>query len=238
MGGRLLARCVWILEGPTELLGERGLLQRQDLLVKYPQYSQLAQEASQIRAKLAEKPLVAEDLEARREQSSQLAALAEIGQKQEMVLRQIAVRREPAEMVFPPVRKAAEVQQSLGEGQVLLAFFATSHNLYAFLYGRERYAAWTIHSAPTLQKQVTNLLRKWAIGTPVTNCRQTTLQRRVACHRHQGDESAVGKIDADLAGGFSEIAIVPDGYLWYLPFEALSIGKGEHERLLISQARA
>ena len=45
------------------------------------------------------------------------------------------------------------------------------------------------------------------------------------------------KSNVDLAGNFEEIVIVPDGLLWYLPFEALSVGKGDDQRLLISQAR-
>ena len=35
--------------------------------------------------------------------------------------------------------------------------------------------------------------------------------------------------NVDLAGNFDEIAIVPDGVLWYLPFEALPIGKPDHQ---------
>ena len=31
--------------------------------------------------------------------------------------------------------------------------------------------------------------------------------------------------NVDLAGNFDEIVIVPDGILWYLPFEALPVGK-------------
>jgi hypothetical protein len=45
------------------------------------------------------------------------------------------------------------------------------------------------------------------------------------------------KSNVDLAGNFEEIVIVPDGALWYLPFEALFVGKGEHQKSLISQAR-
>ena len=33
--------------------------------------------------------------------------------------------------------------------------------------------------------------------------------------------------NVDLAGNFEEIVIVPDGLLWYLPFEALTVGKAE-----------
>src|SRR5262249_46147853 len=150
----------WILEGPQSLLGERGLLERQDLLARYPRYQQLSQEAAKLRAALLEKPLVTDNLDVRHDQANKLAQLADIAQKQEVILREIAVRREAAEMVFPPLRSTKSVQQALADGQVLLAFFETSHNLYAFLYSHEKYATWRINSSSQLQKQIVNLLRE------------------------------------------------------------------------------
>ena len=237
MGGRLLA-LRWILEGPPELLGERGLLQRQDLLARFPNYRELAQQAAKIRAQLAARPAVEETIDARREQASQLASLADISQKQEVILREIGVRREPAEMVFPPLRKTKDVQQGLPEGQVLLSFFATSRQLYAFLYSREKYAAWHINSPANLQKNLSNLLRElgnFDQNHELTHNELTKSAWRASAAKVLG--SLLEKSNVDLAGNFDEIAIVPDGVLWNLPFEILSVGKDGHEKLLMSQAR-
>jgi hypothetical protein len=237
MGGRLLA-LRWILEGPTELLGERGLLERQDLLARYPKYAELARQAAKIRAKLAEKPLADGAADARREQAGPWASLAEISQAQEVILREIGVRREPAEMVFPPLRTTKDIQQALPEGQVLLAFFATSRNLYAFLYGRDKYATWRINSPVQLQKQTVALLRD--MGNFEAN-HDLTLNDLAKGTWHATAAKVMSLLlersNVDLAGNFDEIVIVPDGMLWYLPFEALTVGKGEHEKRLISQAR-
>ncbi|MBI3838798.1 MAG: tetratricopeptide repeat protein, partial [Planctomycetia bacterium] len=237
LGGRLLA-LRWILEGPPELLTERAMLQRQDLLARYPKYQQLSQQAAKIRAQLAAKPVVEEAIDARRDQAGKLASLADTSQSQEVLLREIAVRHEPAEMIFPPLRKTRDVQQSLPEGQVLLAFFATSRGTYAFLYSRDKYAAWHINSPAQLQKQISTMLRE--IGnfeqnheiTPNDLARtnwQTTAAKVMSL--------LLEKSNVDLAGKFEEIVIVPDGALWYLPFEALFVGKGEHQKSLISQSR-
>lgn len=237
MGGRLLA-LRWILEGPLELLGERGLLERQDLRTRYPRYVELSQQGAKVRAELAAKPFVAEGLEARREQAGHLATLAEISQNQEVILREIAVRREPAEMVFPPLRKTKDIQKNLPDGHVLLAFFATSRNLYAFLYSNEKYATWHIHSPAILQKQITTMLRE--MGNFDANHEVTAAELAKGGWRTSGAKVMsllLEKSNVDLAGNFEEIAIVPDGLLWYLPFEALRVGKGDRERLLISQAR-
>lgn len=237
MGGRLLA-LRWILEGPVELLGEAGLLQRQDLLARYPRYGQLAAEAAKIRARLAQEPVVAETAEARRQQTDQLAALAKLSETQELILREIAVRREPAEMVFPPLRKTKDIQQALPDGQVLLAFFATSRNLYAFLYSHDKYAAWRVHSPVQLQKQISNLLRE--MGNFDANHEVTPAELAKGSWRATGAKVMsllLERSNVDLAGNFEEIVIVPDGLLWYLPFDALTVGKGDEAKLLISRAR-
>ncbi len=235
MGGRLLA-LRWILEGPPEIVGDKGLLQRQDLLLRYPKYHELAQQAATIRAGLAAKPPVAADAPARRDQSAELARLSEISESQEVILREIAVRREPAEMVFPPLRKTRDVQHAMREGQVLLAFFATGHNLYAFLYSSEKYAAWHIHSPAMLQKQIATLLREMGNFDSNHELAPTDLAKgswRATAAKVMS--LLLEKSNVDLAGNFEELVIVPDAGLWYLPFEALRIGKGDQDRPMISQ---
>ncbi|MEX0979313.1 MAG: CHAT domain-containing protein [Pirellulales bacterium] len=237
LGGRLLA-LRWILEGPVELLGERGLLERQDLLARYPKYAELAQEPGQIRGKLAAKPLVNDAADARREQTDLLSSLTTISQAQEGILREIAVRREPAEMVFPPLRKTKDVQQSLPQGQVVMAFFATSRDLYAFLFSHDRYAAWRVQSPTQLQKQITLFLRD--MGNYEANHELTGSDLAKGNWRASGAkvlQLLLARSNVDLAAKFEEIVIVPDGFLWYLPFEALSVGPPDRQRLLISNAR-
>jgi tetratricopeptide (TPR) repeat protein len=237
MGGRLLS-VRWILEGPPEVLGERGLLERQDLLARYPKYAKLAAEAAQLRAKLAAIPLADDAADARRRQAELLTNLAQVSQAQEVVLREIAVRREAADMVFPPLRKTADVQQSLPEGQVLLAFFATSRNLYAFLFSRDRYAAWRVQSPVQLKSQMTLMLRE--MGNYEPNRELTAAELAKDGWRAAGAKVIkllLARSNVELTGNFDEIVIVPDGFLWYLPFEATFVGPPDEQKLLISQAR-
>ena len=136
-------------------------MQRQDLLARYP-----ALRAVRPRSERSCAPTWRPSrwsirvCRCTREQAADLARLAEISETQEVILREIAVRREAADMVFPPLRKTREMQQALAEGQVLMAFFATSHNLYGFLYAHDKYAAWHVQSPTMLQKQIATLLRE------------------------------------------------------------------------------
>ena len=100
-GGRLES-LRWILESQNTRLPQRATLQRQDMLARYPEYDRLSRKSQSIREALDRLPLVAEDQAAVKEQMRQLAELAAVGTQQEAILREIALRREPADMVFPP----------------------------------------------------------------------------------------------------------------------------------------
>ena len=237
LGGRLLA-LRWILEGPPELAGQRGLLERQELLSHYPRYQQLAQRGTTVRATLAAIPLAADDKDTRDKRAGQLAILADIGQQQEVILRQMAVGREASDLVFPPVRTTAEVQQALGDGVVLMAFFKTRRNLYAWMYSNDQYAAWKIQSPAQLQRQVSTLLREmgnYEANHELSASDLTKQSWRKAAERVRS--LLLARSNVELAGNFREIVIVPDDFLWYLPFEVLSVGKEDPRQTLISRAR-
>jgi len=100
-GARLLS-LRWVLEAPDESLDAQSQLHRDDLLRRYPAYAELRRHARALHAQLAALPLVSEDKKVLREQSEGLAQLAAVSQRQEVILREMAVRREPAALVFPP----------------------------------------------------------------------------------------------------------------------------------------
>lgn len=236
MGGRLMA-LRWLLEGPEELLTERAKLQKQDILSRYPKYATLSQEARRLRGELKQKPLVEETKEAQRVQSEQLAKFASLGQEQEVVLREIAVRREPADLVFPPVRKTKDLQAGLQPGQVLLSFFATSRSTYGFLFTRDRYTGWRVVAPVLLQKQLLGFLRELGHFEQNHAIGQAELTSG-AWYKSTAKISDMlfDKSSVDLSAKFDELIVVPDASLWYLPFELLPIGKND-SRILFSQVR-
>ncbi len=100
-GGRLES-LRWILEAADEQLDTRSKLQRQDLLTRYPAYNALRQHAHALHDRLAAAPLATEDREPTREQVQWLTDLAAVSKQQEVLLHEMAVRREPAGLIFPP----------------------------------------------------------------------------------------------------------------------------------------
>jgi hypothetical protein len=170
--------------------------------------------------------------------AGQLGILADVSKQQELVLRQMGVSRRASDIVFPPLRKTAEVQQALPEGQVLLAFYKTQRNMYGFLYSNKQSATWRIASSSQLQKQVSGLLRD--LGNFEGNHQISRDELARENWRATADnvlKLILARSSVELAGNFQEIVIVPDSFLWYLPFEVLKVGNKDDQHMLITQAR-
>jgi len=238
LGGRLES-LRWVLEGPKELLPPQALLQRQDLLTRYPAYKDLLDQAEALRRELAASPLVQDDAEKTKKQGKAMAQLMTLGRKQEIVMREMAVRRDPAAIAFPPLKTTSQIQKSLPRGHALLIFFSTSRNLYAFLLSREKYASWQV--APTAQivaQKSAALLRE--MGNISQNYELSAKDLADGKWRQTARELLDGLLkgsQADFAAKFDELIVVPDGILWYVPFEALQVQTEGQLRPLISRFR-
>jgi tetratricopeptide (TPR) repeat protein len=236
-GGRLES-LRWILEAPERDLPQVALLERQNLLAQYPAYQQLSQQVRKLRGELEAMPLVVEDQAAAQKQRDAFQQLGTLSVQQEAILREMALRREPAEAVFPPVRSIKEIQAGLPDGQVLLAFFQARGELYGFLLNRERYAYWRVKSSANLVRGITTLLRE--MGNYEGN-RELTLKELADTSWKQTAKQVLDGLlegsDADFSTKFPELVIVPDGVLWYLPFDALQVKVSEQLRPLISRFR-
>jgi CHAT domain-containing protein len=234
-GGRLES-LRWILEAPAIYLPVRAKLQRQDLLARFPKYQELSQQAQAIRDTLSKQPLSAADPTEFRAQSKQMAELAAIGAKQEAIVREIALRREPADMVFPPLRTVADVQKTMQEKHAAMVFFATSRRMYGFLINNERCACWEIDAPLVLLKQMQTMLRD--MGQYGANHEMTVKDVSDAKWKQSAAQTLktlLANSPADLSQSFNELVIVPDGILWYLPFEALQTPVGGELQSLISR---
>ena len=151
----------------------------------------------------------------------------------------MAVRRDPAEIAFPPLKTTAEIQKSLPPGHALLVFFATSRNLYAFLLNHDKYAAWQVALTPqVLARQSAALLRE--IGNVSPNYELSPKDLADGKWRQTARDLLDGLLkgsQADFTTKFDELIIVPDGLLWYVPFEALQVQADGQLRPLISRFR-
>lgn len=235
-GGRL-HNLRWLLEGPEDNLNQEARLERQDLLTRYSNYDKLHQQAQQLHEELKQLPLVAEDAAAGRAQADKLAKLTALSDEQELLLRQIAVRREPCSLSFPPCRTTKDIKASLRDGQAILSFYSTPRQSYAILMTRDKYGYWKVPKHEQLLKPVMKLLQ--SLGSVDAN-RQMTLKELNSANWKEPAKQILDALTKESRAdfkSFKELVIVPDGALWYLPFEALPITDGDEQVPLINRVQ-
>lgn len=236
-GGRLLG-LRWVLEGPEERLPPEAAIQKQQLLVQFPRYAALAKQAEQILRPLRQGPLAIDGGETNRGRTQQLQELAKISQQQEVILREMALRRCPALLAFPPRHSLRDIREQLPPRTVVLTFFAVGNDLYGFLFDRERYDYWKIKSTEAVRRNLLALLRAW--GHYEANRELTVKELNSTAWQQEAEALLRAIVDgsrADLLGDFDELVIVPDGLAWYIPFEVLG-QKREKEFVTLLSTKA
>ncbi|MCS7305430.1 MAG: CHAT domain-containing protein [Thermoguttaceae bacterium] len=220
LGGRVDS-LRWILESPVEALSANARLQRQNLLAAYPAYVELSRQAQQIREALAAGPLVPEDQAAQQAQAKALEQLGQISLAQEALVYQMALRREPTDLIFPPIKTTKEILASLPKGGALLVFFNTSRAIYGFFLADGRYSYWQLKSSAGAAKLCQSLLRE--LGHYEGNRELTIKELADPKWRSTAQKLLQMLLEGSRAdlNQVTELVVVPDGWLWYVPFEAL-----------------
>jgi hypothetical protein len=234
LGGRMMA-LRWVLAAPKEVLSDEAILQRQDLLVKYPKFGELAAKAAEIETQLEALPLVPEDEAEKEQQASLLAELGKISAAQEAILQLIALERVPSEFAFPPLRDTKELQQQLPVGTLVFYYLATSQNVHAFAMTRQRYGYFTVAQPGKVKTDVGEMLKSlghYDRTQPVDAANLRDEAWRTPADRLLGQ--LTNQTKPEEWANYKELVIVPDGVLWYLPFEALPVKAGETTNPLLS----
>lgn len=220
LGGRLLA-LQHLLEANEAALPQAALLQRQELLVRFPDYRELSRTAERIRRNLKRGALVPADEAGRKEQSEQLAELAKLSHARKLMLRQMALSRQASEIAFPPALEAHEIQTHLEPGQVLILFHQLQGRFYGFAITRNEYAAWQVGPVKNVQASVTAFLRE--LGNYDAN-RELNPESLLSPQWHRAAaglyQLLLGEARIDLSKA-TELILIPDHLVWYVPFEAL-----------------
>ncbi len=230
-GGRLMA-FRWMIHAPEEALSANALAQRTNFLNTNPVYKKLYDRANQIQRELATLPLKpASKTPEEHQQGELLKELASISDTQEAILASLALRREPAEMVFPPQIKTSELQESLSPEQLALVSIATSKGYHIYLLTNQSIQYVGLSDGRQVLRGVGGLLKDAGLMDSAldiktleeTKWKETARELKLKLFGDGSDE---------VWPKFKELVVVPDGVLWYLPFEILPIGEGDEEKYL------
>jgi hypothetical protein len=207
-------------------------------MARYPKYAELSREALRIRESLEKLPPLPEDPSIAKQQQQLFADLAAVSQAQELMLRALCLRREATEFVFPPTLDFKQMQAKLAPNQAVLAFLLTSQNhLYGFLIRHNECVNWRIDSANKFGKDLVELLKQLGQldrNTPV----DVALLGSDAWKTTAADlwSKLTDKLKTDALQGIEELIVVPDRWLWYVPFEALPVRDAAGPSLIASTA--
>jgi hypothetical protein len=226
LGGRLLA-LRWIMDAPPELLPNEAQLQRQALLVKFPKFEPLAKQAGELKHRLAK--LTAADAE----RANVLLELAKVSTVQEVILREMALSREPTEFVFPPRIDVSTARKQLPAGTLVLSYLATTQRVHAFALTADRVGHWLVENPGKIKADTQEIYKAWGLFDrlqPVAaadlkdTAWRTPAERIAAALTNQMKPADWEK--------YQELVLIPDRTLWHLPWEALPAGSGSEEPLL------
>ncbi len=238
LGGREIA-FRWTMHGPCEALTKSAEKQRQDFLTRYPKYREVSNEADRLRLNLLTRPL--HHPPQSEEEKAYVQAFAEYGRLtllQDSLLASIALRREPAEMVFPPQLDFDSVKLSLNPHQTVLYCIETNNQVFIFELTSLGIRLISTNSS----RDVVNLVNKFFRESSLREKEMTPEMLQSKTWAKSSAEIAKLLIPGITLSGDEqtphEVVIVPSGALWYLPFEALCLAvSDEKTELLMDRAR-
>jgi hypothetical protein len=176
--------------------------------------------------------------EDKKKQAELMGQLAKLSAVQEVMLRNIALRREPSDYVFPPNLNVKELQTKLPERTLVLCYVNISGKLYGFALGKERYASFAVETLPKLKTELGAILKAWGnfdknqtvAAKELTNTAWREGARRLL-------KSLTNNMKDENWAEYDEVVVVPDALLWYVPFEAIPLGDDEDAPPLVSRVR-
>ncbi len=220
LAGRMLS-FAWIFEAPDHMLPPRVREMRRIFSARFPEYGKLTQQWQTLHDQFRKQPLVPETVEDKKQQQSLVRSIIQLDATRRLYRRQAACSRGPVEPVFPPLRRLTELQKQLPEGRAIWSFYISRQRVYAFWLTSRNFDSWEVGQVPTMTRTVAEWLR--AIGNvgrrPLTSqvlsdSNWKTMSQGILNQLLQGRGS-------NLLRGVKELVVVPDGVLWYLPFELL-----------------
>jgi hypothetical protein len=137
----------------------------------------------------------------------------------------IAVSRVALPRISPPVLDEKLPVAKLPARTGLLTFINAGNQLYAAFAADGKVSTWTIAGANRLPNEVAQLLREIGVGKARGNRLPENDSWREAASKLR---SRLIPDDQQLsAERFDELIVVPDGPLWYLPFEILPVSDSQ-----------
>ena len=153
----------------------------------------------------------------------------EVSARMRQIVDSLAAGRTATPPAFPPLTPAAEIRRRLAASQALLSFHWTSSGLFAALETRDRFVAWQVRQAEGIPGELAALAKELGLNDRLA----AVGSERLLAGDWSGSAARLERMlfensrGVSLAEGIDELVVVPDGWLWYLPFEILPIASNQ-----------
>jgi hypothetical protein len=233
LGGRRTA-IETLLAADADALPRADAARRAGLLARQQKLARVVDEMNRIRATLAAALAApgnppADEADRQQAGDDNWAAYAKLAQRRRQLVAAIAAGRDPTQLDFPPLTPTPEIQRRLAPRRLILSFHWTSSGLFGALESNAQSTTWQVKNPAAVAKEIAALAK--AIGLvdpvgPVPTERLLETDWRPAAERVERLLFENSKVA--LGEQTDELVIVPDGPLWYLPFELLPVGSARN----------
>jgi tetratricopeptide (TPR) repeat protein len=211
--------------------------QRNDLLLRYGDYGQAQKRGRQALAQLRGGWWPGQNDRKNRQLARAWQTWADSLTRREAMLRDIGLEHVAAEVTYPPRLTVKQVKDLLQPGQALLVFHHTPGGLLGFLHTASGHQFWNLGPPSRLGGLLTKFLR--SVGNHDANRAITADELLSADYQEAGSKlyAAIFKDSAIDLQATSELIVVPDHLIWYVPLEGLPVTMEGRIEPMISNLR-
>jgi len=228
LGGRQLA-LRWLVAAPPKAISDQVLEQRANLFAAYPALQELAVKSQDLVELLRQMPLVPDrNTDESRDQKKLIDQLADTNQLYELMLQSIALRRQPSPLIFPPQYSLQQLQERMADNQLIIAIFHTNGTYVVSTITKNGYSNESVVAAAQVDQALQLFLQQLSVGESGGTIDADRLfddEWRDACN--QISALLFPQTQPQTFDDLERVTIVPDGRLWYFPFELLQLGTEE-----------
>jgi tetratricopeptide (TPR) repeat protein len=227
LGGRRLSLERFLTADPRTL-DAASAARRAAIIAAQPGLADLLTRLAQLRTTLEAAAAAAPDGATIPGDAAEWQEYAAVSGRMHMAMAALGAGREAVPPMFPPRLPSAEIRRRLEPRQALVSFHWTASGLFGALETRDRYVAWQVRQAAGIPGELKLLAKSMHLGD-----RAAILAERLAAGDWQGSAARMERMlfensrGVSLADGIDELVIVPDGWLWYFPFELLPVATNQ-----------
>ncbi len=222
MGGRLFSLRAALLGDQQQLPADTQASLAQ-LMQDSPDLAKSTKHIAALFAVLAAESLPIEERHVTAEMRKSFTEFGKAVEHHENLLHLHALKRRPFDRFVPFIASVGEIQAALDEDDLTLGFVSTGGRLYGTAITKSATETWSSNDLPQIDEQIKSMLGEIGLATPskVTPSQVTAAD---AVWRETANKLFARLLPANIQAMVARadrIIVVPDGMLWYLPFELL-----------------